>query len=58
MEAPAANTMKPLVEEAAARARPAPGRIEIEFPHGIRVRLDGAVDEAVLRSVLFVLNAR
>jgi transposase len=55
---PAAATMKPLVEEAAARARPAPGRIEMEFPHGVRVRLEGAVDEAVLRSVLDALNAR
>jgi transposase len=36
----------------------APGRIEIEFPHGIRVRLEGVVDKAMLRSVLAALDDR
>jgi transposase len=38
------------------QARQATGRIEIEFPHGVRVRLDGGVDEAVLRCVLQALG--
>jgi transposase len=32
------------------------GRIEVEFPNGIRVRIDGGADEAVLRSVLTALG--
>ena len=43
---------------AAVRTRSAPGRIEIEFPHGVRVRLDGGVDETVLRCVLAALDGR
>jgi transposase len=43
---------------AAARTRPASGRIEIEFPHGVRVRVDGGVDETVLRGVLAALDGR
>jgi len=43
---------------AATRSRSAAGRIEIEFPHGVRVRVDGGVDEAVLRGVLAVLDGR
>jgi transposase len=39
------------------QARQATGRIEIEFPHGVRVRLDGGVDETVLRCVLSALDA-
>ncbi len=49
------------VSTAAATAPPArslPGRIEIEFPHGVRVRVDGGVDETVLRGVLAVLDGR
>ena len=49
------------VSTAAASAPPArsiSGRIEIEFPHGVRVRVDGGVDEAVLRGVLAVLDGR
>jgi transposase len=44
-----------LITTAATPAQ-APGRIEIEFPHGIRVRLEGAVDKATLRSVLAALE--
>ena len=39
-----------------ARQKAAFGRIEIEFPGGIRVRVEGAADEAVLRGVLSTLN--
>ena len=49
------------VSTAAASAPPArsiSGRIEIEFPHGVRVRVDGGVDEAVLRGVLAALDGR
>ncbi|MBV9251682.1 MAG: hypothetical protein JO227_20860 [Acetobacteraceae bacterium] len=43
---------------AATRMKPAAGRIEIEFPNGVRVRIDGGVDETVLRSVLTSLDDR
>lgn len=33
-------------------------RIEVEFPNGVRVRVDGGVDEAALRGVLAVLDER
>jgi transposase len=46
------------MKTAVMRTRSAGGRIEIEFPHGIRVRLDGEVDEAALRCVLAVLDNR
>jgi transposase len=39
-----------------AKQKAAFGRIEIEFPGGIRVRVEGAADEAVLRGVLSTLN--
>jgi transposase len=39
-----------------ARQKIAFGRIEIEFPGGIRVRLEGAANEAVLRDGLSTLN--
>jgi transposase len=41
-----------------ARSKPTAGRIEIEFPGGVRVRVEGGVDEALLRSVLAVLGER
>ena len=44
------------VPAAAVRLKSASGRIEIEFPDGIRVRVDGAVDETVLRGVLTTLG--
>jgi transposase len=34
------------------------GRIEVEFPNGVRVRVDGDVDEAALRGVLAALDER
>ena len=40
----------------AARLKPGAGRIEVEFPNGVRVRVDGAVDETVLRGVLAALD--
>lgn len=43
---------------AAGRTRVGSGRIEIEFPHGVRVRVDGGVDETVLRGVLAALDGR
>ena len=44
------------VPAASVRQKSASGRIEIEFPDGIRVRVDGAVDETVLRGVLTTLG--
>lgn len=44
------------VPAASLRQKPASGRIEIEFPDGVRVRVDGAVDEMVLRGVLSTLS--
>jgi transposase len=38
--------------------RPSSGRIEIEFPSGLRVRVDGGVDDTVLRGVLAALDDR
>jgi transposase len=38
------------------RLRPTTGRIEVEFPNGVRVRIDGGVDGAALRNVLAVLE--
>jgi len=38
--------------------KPPAGRIEIEFPNGVRVRVDGGVDDAVLRGVLAALDDR
>ncbi len=38
--------------------KPPSGRIEIEFPNGVRVRVDGEVDDAVLRGVLATLDDR
>lgn len=40
------------------RLRPSTGRIEVEFPNGVRVRIDGGVDGAALRSVLAALEGR
>jgi transposase len=42
---------------ASVRLKPTSGRIEIEFPNGIRVRVEGAADEAVLRGVLSTLSS-
>jgi transposase len=43
----------------AARVKSAAGRIEVEFPNGVRVRIDGgSVDETVLRGVLAALDDR
>ena len=39
-----------------ARLKSATGRIEVEFPNGVRVRIDGGVDEAALRGVLAALD--
>jgi transposase len=44
------------VPAASVRQKSASGRIEIEFPDGVRVRVDGAVDEMVLRGVLSTLS--
>ena len=38
------------------RMMPPVGRIEVEFPNGVRVRVDGGVDEAALRGVLAALD--
>ena len=46
------------LRSAAARTRSGSGRIEIEFPHGVRVRADGGVEETVLRGVLAALDGR
>jgi transposase len=46
------------MKTAVMRTRSAGGRIEIEFPHGVRVRVDGEIDEAALRCVLAVLDNR
>jgi transposase len=54
--APAYRSEPPATHIAQKQARQATGRIEIEFPHGVRVRLDGGVDEAVLRCVLQALG--
>ncbi len=40
------------------RLRPSTGRIEVEFPNGVRVRVDGGVDAAALRNVLAALEGR
>ena len=40
----------------AGRIKRPTGRIEVEFPNGVRVRVDGGVDEAVLRGVLAALD--
>jgi transposase len=45
---------KPLVSG----RKPPSGRIEIEFPTGVRVRVDGGVDDTVLRGVLAALDDR
>ena len=42
----------------APRLKSTAGRIEVEFPNGVRVRVDGGVDESVLRGVLAVLDER
>jgi transposase len=39
------------------RLKSASGRIEVEFPNGVRVRVDGGVDETVLRGVLAALDS-
>ena len=42
-----------------ARVRSAAGRIEVEFPNGVRVRVDGgSIDDTVLRAVLAALDDR
>ena len=38
------------------RPRTSTGRIEVEFPNGVRVRIDGGVDGAALRNVLAALE--
>jgi transposase len=40
------------------RLRPSTGRIEVEFPNGMRVRVDGRVDGVALRDVLAALEGR
>jgi transposase len=40
------------------RIRPASGRVEVEFPNGVRVRVDGSVDAVLLRGVLTALDDR
>ena len=40
------------------RMKPQAGRIEVEFPNGVRVRVNGDVDEAALRGVLAALDQR
>jgi transposase len=45
-------------ETATPRLKPPAGRIEVEFPNGVRVRVDGGVDEAALRDVLAALEGR
>ena len=39
------------------RLKSASGRIEVEFPNGVRMRVDGGVDETVLRGVLAALDS-
>jgi transposase len=40
------------------RMEPQAGRIEVEFPNGVRVRVNGDVDEAAMRGVLAALDQR
>ena len=55
---PSGRTALPFVAPAA-RVKSAAGRIEVEFPNGVRVRVDrGSVDETVLRGVLAALDDR
>ncbi|MBV8334698.1 MAG: transposase [Alphaproteobacteria bacterium] len=42
----------------ARRMKLSTGRIEVEFPNGVRVRVDSGVDETTLRGVLAVLDER
>lgn len=42
----------------AVRVKSATGRVEVEFPNGVRVRVDGSVDATVLRGVLAALDER
>ena len=51
-----ATTAAPTVAQV--QTRPVAGRIEIEFPNGVRVRVEGEVDATVLRRVLATLDGR
>lgn len=53
----APSAAAPAIPAGSARLKSSPGRIEIEFPNGIRVRIDGAADETVLRGVLSTLSS-
>jgi transposase len=44
------------ISSVTSRPKAASGRIEIEFANGVRVRIDGSVDDAVLRGVLSTLS--
>ena len=61
---PALETPTEADNRPAAGAKPvtprmtAAGRIEVEFPNGVRVRVDGSVDAALLRNVLTALDGR
>ncbi|MBV9251667.1 MAG: transposase, partial [Acetobacteraceae bacterium] len=48
---PPGNSGRVMAAAVATRTKPAAGRVEIEFPNGVRVRIDGSVDETVLRSI-------
>ena len=58
LEGPASGDARrmPALETPARRMKPPVGRIEVEFPNGVRVRVDGGVDEAALRGVLAALD--
>jgi transposase len=48
---------KPASGDPGTRLMRPPGRIEVEFPNGVRVRIDGGADEAAVRGVLAALSA-
>lgn len=55
-DTPAAVPVRATPAELPVRLKSASGRIEVEFPNGVRVRVDGGVDETVLRGVLAALD--
>lgn len=55
-DTPAAVPVRATPPELPVRLKSASGRIEVEFPNGVRVRVDGGVDETVLRGVLAALD--
>lgn len=55
-ELPAATTLIAPVPPDGAVGRPAGGVIEVELPSGVKLRITGAVDAALLRQVLSALS--